>query len=144
MKRIRPDLLRKYFALSTFTGKYVIDQEIRKAVRFQQHDLTTLRPVREGLSLIVCKNVLLHLSHEQRIGVLNMFRDTLADGGYLAVEQTQKMPQEVALGFEQVAPDAQIFRKVEPRYSVGSSVSPDAARATVPDSGLVLGDAGSR
>ena len=41
-----------------------------------------------------------------------MFHKALAPGGYLATENTQKLPPEVAHLFEQVVPDAQVFKKI--------------------------------
>ena len=35
----------------------------------------------------------------------------LITGGYLATEQTQKMPEEAQCSFVKVAPDGQIFKK---------------------------------
>jgi hypothetical protein len=42
-----------------------------------------------------------------------MFHQALEPGGYLVNEHTQKLPAELNSYFEQVAPDAQLFRRVE-------------------------------
>ena len=65
-------------------------------IAFWQHDLLSLVPVREGLSLIVCKNVLLHFDESQRIEVLRMFHRALQPGGTLVMEHTQKLPDALA------------------------------------------------
>jgi chemotaxis protein methyltransferase CheR len=88
----------------------VIDR-IRNRVFFKYNDLLQLQPVGSDYSLIVCKNVLLHFSYEQRIEVLKMYHRSLAPGGYFATENTQKIPSEINHLFEQVTPDAQLFRK---------------------------------
>jgi len=90
--------------------------ELRAKVTFSQHDLLSLRPVREGLSLIVCKNVLLHLEESQRIEVLQMFHQALQPVGILVMEHTQKLPDTLGPFFQQVAPYAQVFRRVEPAF----------------------------
>ena len=41
-----------------------------------------------------------------------MFYEALAPGGYFACENTQKMPVEISHLFEQVVPDAQLFKKI--------------------------------
>ena len=41
-----------------------------------------------------------------------MFYQALSPGGFLTTEHTQKMPDEVSHLFEQVVPDAQLFRKL--------------------------------
>jgi len=111
VKRIPPDILEKHFSPADDPGHYVIAEAIRKSVRFQHHDLTSLRPIKSGFGLITCKNVLLHLSHEERVNVIRMFHSALSPGGYLATEQTQKMPDELRGMFRQVTPDAQVFQK---------------------------------
>ena len=57
---------------------------------FSHRDLLSLRPIREGLSLIVCKNVLLHFDEAQRINVLQMFHQALQPGGTLVMEAHAK------------------------------------------------------
>ena len=65
VKRIPPDIFDKYFApVARPNGKeghFEISDELKRAIRFQRHDLLSLKPVREEFGLIVCKNVLLHL-----------------------------------------------------------------------------------
>ncbi len=114
VKRIPADLLARYFTPVEDTPKHFrIDPELMRVVCYQRHDLLSLKPIRSGFGLIVCKNVLLHLKPKERIDVLQMFHDALAADGFLAVEQTQKLPREVAALFERVAPDAQLFQKVQ-------------------------------
>lgn len=103
---------QKYFQPAEKKGYYRIDEQIRSKVSYKRHDLLSLQPVGYGYSLVLCKNVLLHLQPLERIEVINMFHSALAPEGYLAMEQTQKMPREVAHLFEQVAPNAQLYRKV--------------------------------
>lgn len=110
VKRIPQNLIDEYFEHAP-PGKYVLTESIRKAVRFQEHNLTTLKPVRDHFGLIVCKNVLLHLTQEQRLDVFRMFYNALSPGGYLATEQTQKLPEEMKGMFTQVVPDGQVFQR---------------------------------
>ncbi|MHC1626338.1 MAG: CheR family methyltransferase [Methanoculleaceae archaeon] len=113
LKRIPREIFSKYFSPDPDKpGYFKIAEEIRKRVEFQKHDLLSFTPVRDNFSLIVCKNVLLHFSEEDRIRVIRMFHNALDDKGFLITEHTQKMPGKVADLFEQVSPKAQIFRKV--------------------------------
>jgi len=41
-----------------------------------------------------------------------MYHHALTAGGFLAMENTQKMPIELSDMFEQVVPDAQLYRKM--------------------------------
>jgi len=114
LKRIPEDIFRKYFEpAANGTTHYKIIDLIRNRVQFQKHNLLTLEPIGSGFSLIVCKNVLLHFQPDERIEVMKMFHSSLANDGLLALENTQKMPDELKNYFVQVVPDAQLFRKVE-------------------------------
>ncbi len=114
VKRVPPECLAKYFRPASRPGFVEIVPELREKVTFLNRDLLLLDPVREGLSLIVCKNVLLHFEESQRIEVLRMFHRALQPGGTLVMENTQKLPDVLEPSFRQVAPYAQVYRKVEP------------------------------
>lgn len=112
LDRIPKDIFYKYFAKIDGTDNYKISDEMIKSIKFSKHDLLTLTPVSHNFELIMCKNVLLHFTYEERVKVIKMFHDTLIDGGYFVSEQTQKMPAELEEYFEQVVPNAQLYRKV--------------------------------
>jgi chemotaxis protein methyltransferase CheR len=113
LERMPPGILEAYFEPAA-PGTYRLAERIRSAVSFQRHDLLSFREVDSGYSLVVCKNVLLHFSHAQRVEVIRMFHRALGPGGYLVTEHTQKLPDEAAPLFEQAVPHAQLFRKLEP------------------------------
>ncbi len=112
VQRIPEGILTKYFIPNNDKTSYTILPEIRNSIRFIKHDLLTLVPVKKNVGLIVCKNVLLHFTQEDRIKVIRMFYDSLSDGGFLAMEQTQKLPDQVKDLFESVVSNAQLFRKI--------------------------------
>ena len=114
LQRIPADIFAKYFEQAPGRpGHHRVIDRIRNRVFFKYHDLLTLQPIGNDYSLIVCKNVLLHFSYEQRIEVLRMYHRSLTPGGFLATENTQKMPVEIAHLFEPITPDAQLFKKIE-------------------------------
>ncbi len=110
LTRIPPEIFSAYFTQSR-PGFYIISDSIRTSVQYHKHDLLSLKPIREGFSMVVCKNVLLHFTQEQRVEVIKMFHRVLLPGGILAIEQTQKMPDDIAHLFDKAASDAQVFRK---------------------------------
>jgi chemotaxis protein methyltransferase CheR len=112
LKRIPNNIFESYFSKADANGDYVIREDIRKAVEFQKHDILSLKPIRENLGMIVCKNVLLHFNYAKRVEVYKMYHHALADDGYLVNEHTQKLPKEVGHMFEQILPNAQIFKKI--------------------------------
>jgi chemotaxis protein methyltransferase CheR len=112
LERIPRDLFEKYFHPSDKPGYFQIDDVIRGRLEFHREDLLQLQPVEQGLSVVLCKNVLLHFQAPERVEVIKMFHRALLPGGFFATEQTQKMPAELERYFEQVSPDCQLFRKV--------------------------------
>ena len=113
LERMPAGILEQHFEPAGEVGAYRLAERIRASVHFQRHDLLSLREVDSGFSLVVCKNVLLHFSHAQRVDVIRMFHRALGTGGYLVTEHTQKLPPEAASLFEQVVPHGQLFRKLE-------------------------------
>jgi chemotaxis protein methyltransferase CheR len=113
LQRTPVELLSKYFEPADKPGHLRVVDMLRNRVSFQYHDLLSLKAAGSDYCLIVCKNVLLHFQPEQRVEVIKMFHHSLAPGGYLATENTQKLPPELAHLFTQVVPDAQLFKKVE-------------------------------
>ncbi|MCX5876044.1 MAG: chemotaxis protein CheR [Deltaproteobacteria bacterium] len=113
LKRTPWELLGKYFEPAEKSGHSRAKDALRCRVRFQYHDLLSLQPPRTDYCLVVCKNVLLHFKPGERVEVFKMFHRALAPGGYLANENTQKLPHEVAHLFTQVVPDAQVYKRTE-------------------------------
>jgi chemotaxis protein methyltransferase CheR len=114
LERMPPGILEQYFEQAGASRTHKVADRIRSSVRFQRHDLLSLREIDSGFSLVVCKNVLLHFSESQRVEVIQMFHRSLEPGGYFVTEHTQKLPVEAAHLFEQVVPHGQLFRKLEP------------------------------
>ena len=107
-----PDLYRnKYFQPADKSGHSQIIELVRSRVKFQRHDLLSLKPVGSSYSLVLCKNVLLHFTPAERVQVMRMFHDSLAPGGFFAVEQTQILPEELQPHFDRVVADAQLYKK---------------------------------
>ena len=111
--RMPDGILEKYFEKNGKPNHYQVVERIRSRVAYRQHNLLSLQEAGHGYSLVLCKNVLLHFQPPERVEVLRMFHRALAPEGFFATEQTQKMPEEAAPLFERVAPDGQVFRKVE-------------------------------
>ena len=113
LRRIPADLFERYFRPAAQPGRFQVVEEVRSRIEFTLHDLLSLVPVRQDLSLIVCKNVLLHFDERQRCEVLRMFHGALRKDGLLVMEHTQKVPEALRPLLEQVAPHAQVYRKIE-------------------------------
>lgn len=112
VKRLPPAVVERFFQPVSADQVQVV-AELREKVTFAHHDLLTLKPIREGLSLVICKNVLLHFTEDQRVEVLRMFHAALQPGGILVMEHTQRLPESLEQFFEAAAPHARVFRKLE-------------------------------
>lgn len=115
LQRIPTELFDKYFQNNGREGYFRIADVIKDRVTTHHHDLLSFTPVQTGFSLVICKNVLLHFSYEQRIEVIRMFHGALEPAGLLVMEHTQKLPDELSSHFEQLVNDAQVYRKREVR-----------------------------
>ena len=113
LQRIPAHLFKKYFEPDQKSGYFRLIDKIKSLVEPQFHNLLSLEAIKDGLSLIVCKNVLLHFNQAERIDVIRMFHKALEVGGIFVTEHTQKMPEELTSHFEQLVSDGQVFRKVE-------------------------------
>lgn len=111
LRRTPRELRDRYFEPTDRPDHFRVVEALRSRVSFQYHDLLSLRPPMTGYCLIVCKNVLLHFSYARRVEVFRMFHHALAPGGYLATENTQKLPPEVAPLFSRVTAEAQLYQK---------------------------------
>jgi chemotaxis protein methyltransferase CheR len=113
LERIPPEYFKKYFKPTEKPEHFQVIDSIRQRVTFTHHDLLALRPISEALSLIVCKNVLLHFQPAERIEVFRMFHRSLAPEAVLANENTQKLPGEMTALFRQISNESQVYQKVE-------------------------------
>ena len=112
LQRIPTELFQKYFQPTENEQQFRVIDQIRQCIQPSVHDLLTYNPIRDGFSLIVCKNVLLHFQPEQRIEVIRMFHKALEPGGIFITEHTQKLPEELSHLFEQLVSDSQVFGKI--------------------------------
>jgi chemotaxis protein methyltransferase CheR len=107
------ELLAKYSHPADRAGYVEFDAALRNCIFYQRHDLLSLRPIGGGFNAVVCKNVLMHLTFEQRVEVIKMFSGALAPGGFLALDGLQEFPAEVEPLFVRVVADGQLYQKAE-------------------------------
>jgi len=84
---------------------------LKDCIRYLRHDLVSLEPVDSGFALVVCKNVLMHISPPLQPQVIAMFHQALRPGGYLAFDTFQELPAENRDQFELVEDGLKLFRK---------------------------------
>lgn len=111
LERIPVVLFKKYFAKYDADNNYQVDANLRNKMIFKREDLLGFNAPADEMSLVLCKNVLLHLTPEQRIEVIKIYHKALAKGGLFAMENTQKLPDELLPLFEKVVSNAELYRK---------------------------------
>jgi len=94
LERIPVELFKKYFNKYDADNNFQIDANLRNKMIFKREDLLDFNAPADEMSLVLCKNVLLHLTAEQRIEVIKIYHKALAKGGLFAMENTQKLPEE--------------------------------------------------
>lgn len=111
LKRMPEEYFKKYFSKYDDKNNYQIADILREKIIFRKENLLTLKATDTNFSGIICKNVLLHQSPAQRIDILKMFHQSLADNGILVMEHTQKIGEESKHLFEAVVSNAQVYKK---------------------------------
>ena len=107
------ELLAKYSRPAERAGYVQFDRALCNCIFYQRHDLLSLQPIGNNFSLVVCKNVLLHVTYEQRAEIIKMFYESLSPGGYLALDELQALPAEVEPLFVRLLSDGKLYRKAE-------------------------------
>ena len=128
LQRMPGEYVQRYFEPAGTEGEYRVVAHIRNAVRPVSHNLLSFTPIIDRLSLIVCKNVLLHFNQDERAKVFNMFHDALEPQGLLVTEHTQKLPAEVGHLFSQVTAKCQLFCKTEVQSPIQASTAAAGGR----------------
>lgn len=106
--------LDKYFRQKG--EKYVLLEEIRKMVHFVCHDITNGTIPREGVftsyHLVLCRNVTIYLKREIAGRVFQSVSCSLSPGGYLVLGETEILPEDVAVEYQEVVSRSKVFQKM--------------------------------
>jgi chemotaxis protein methyltransferase CheR len=101
---------------SYYTARYehaIIRKDLREKIFFSQHNLVSDEVFNE-FQLICCRNVLIYFNRTLQNRVLNLFYNSLAPLGYLALGTKESLLfTDVKGSFETVDGTAKIFRKKE-------------------------------
>lgn len=89
--------MNRYF--KAHNGQYTIAEEIRRRVRFKQHNLLA-DPYESNLDLIICRNVLIYFTDEAKETLFEKFSRSLRTGGYLFIGGSEQIYQPQRYGLE--------------------------------------------
>ncbi len=107
VRNLSPQRLARFFVKNG--DRYAVVPELRKLVRFQQHNLISDAFERD-FDLILCRNVVIYFTEDVKDGLYERFYSSLRAGGVLFVGGTEVIHKARALGFESAAPS--FYRRV--------------------------------
>jgi len=85
-------LLRRYFVEED--GQFVLDDEIKRRVRFEQGNLTQVpMPSTGPQDIVFCKNVAIYFQPDVSRRLVHGLHDSIADGGYLLLGHAESLWQ---------------------------------------------------
>ncbi len=101
VRNVSRERLSKYFTLNG--SSYLIQEKIKRMVRFSQHHLLT-ENYPQGYDLIVCRNVTIYFTREAQDKINKNFARSLKPGGVLFIGGSEMIFNYQELGFEKVLP----------------------------------------
>lgn len=104
-----PELRERWFSPGP---PYRLDARATRNVRFEQRDLISGEPER-GLSLILCRNVIIYFDREIQEELFQRFYDSLLPGGFLVLGKVETLLGRPRSLFRPVSHRERIFRKPE-------------------------------
>ncbi|MCM3879400.1 MAG: tetratricopeptide repeat protein [Vicinamibacterales bacterium] len=100
LRNVDGSLLKRHFQQDG--GQFVLDEEIRRRVAFEQGNLTQMPMPSTGVQDVVfCKNVAIYFKPDIALRLVQGLHDTIAEGGYLLLGHAESLWQ-VSDGFELV------------------------------------------
>lgn len=85
IKNINPRWIQKYFRRGE-NGKFLISQELKQRVCFNQVNVTEMSKMPIGyMDIIVCQNLLIYYDQQRRVNIVNNLVKYLAPGGVLVL-----------------------------------------------------------
>jgi len=95
----------------------IYDQSLKKNMVFAEHNLVTDSVFAE-VNLVICRNVLIYFNKELQNRVINLFYDSLINGGYLGLgsKETIQFTSKVDK-FEVINKEEKIYKKKIVKYN---------------------------
>ena len=110
--------LSHYDNYFTFDGeKYSITSEIKKIVKFYEHDLLNpkqLAPIESiygNFDLILCRNLLIYFTPEYQNIIIKLLYKSLAISGFLVLGEAESLSENYKYQFSQITDQCKIFKK---------------------------------
>lgn len=111
VRNVPPQYLSKYFSKNV-SGKYIINPEIKRPVRFSNINLSDDSALRlyRGVDIIFCRNVLIYFNESSKKKVISSLYNSLVPGGYLFIGHSESLFN-VTRAFNIVSVDSNLIYK---------------------------------
>lgn len=110
LENLSDSQVRRHF-IEQQDGLYQVKQHLRDLVKFSRHDLMSGRGVTQYLDIILCRNVTIYFTENQKDELARMFAPALSEGGYYVMGKTEYMGRDVEHLYEPYNPIQKIYRK---------------------------------
>ncbi len=101
--------LSDYFSFAY--SKYKLKENLLSNVVFKEHNLAQDKAFVKA-DMILCRNVMIYFNHELQERVIELFNNSLVDGGYLGIGIDESLEfLQSASAYKQISYDANIFQK---------------------------------
>lgn len=108
LAEVPAEIRERYFASEGRSSR--LDERIRKAVRFERHNILTDRDY-PSADLILCRNVLIYFSREEQEKIIGRFAEALSPEGFLVLGRAETMLGGVRQRFRVECPAERIYRR---------------------------------
>lgn len=144
LRGVEPAIIRRYFRPEG--NHFALADHIKKAVRFEQHNLITDDPPageRERFDLILCRNVMIYFESSLIRALADRFYRSLRDGGWLLTGASDTPLWDYAPFTGVSFPGSIFYRRAEPASSTSPApaVPPHLAAAPPVKQPATLADA---
>jgi len=94
LENLSENQIRRHFTV-TEDDKYEVKPHLKEMIRFSQHDLMSGKPVTNYLDMILCRNVTIYFTEEQKNELAKMFNPALTLKGFYVMGKTEFMSRKV-------------------------------------------------
>ncbi len=112
LHRLPRELVQRYFVSAGAEGYRLIDA-VRQAVRFTQVNATDVAAMRtyEQIDVIFCRNMLIYFDDLSRRQVVELFYDSLVEGGFICLGHSESMSRISTLFTPRQFAEALVYQK---------------------------------
>jgi chemotaxis protein methyltransferase CheR len=109
-RNVEKSLIEKYTAPSE-NGRIMVKDIVKRNIHFRRHDLISGQRFGNFFDLILCRNVMIYFSEEQKRKLLMDFYSSLSGKGYLIIGKTETLVGDARASFEVVNNLERVYRK---------------------------------